>query len=141
MAKPGPKSENLTAAQKKEIASRFKGKTQEPGGLSRNSDEYRDQELWNTQAPDNKTEANFLGNLSLRFLRGISPAQIKKLSALDRVRGSKILKEQQDLCLNRPPAQIDFNRRREIIDALPRIQAEMERRRRERMTIDITPGG
>ena len=99
----------------------------------------RDLPLWSETLPDYKQEAKFQGNLGLRFLKNITAAQILKMTVRDRVTSAKICFANRNLLLDQPTANIDFDGRRALLDALPQLQEELARRERERATIDITP--
>ena len=98
-----------------------------------------DAKLWETELPDAKTEGRFYRNQGLRMLRGISRDSIEKATLRDRVTSARACFEMGQLCLDQPTANISFSERRSVADALPALIAEVERRKREANTIDVTP--
>ena len=102
---------------------------------------HRDRALWETEGPDNKTEARFLRNQRARLLRGIPRKHIDLMTIRDRVTSAQVLFNMEQLLLDKPTANISFEKRREMHTLLPILQQEMARREQERQTIDISPEG
>ncbi len=101
---------------------------------------HRDRALWETAEPDSQTEARFYANLRQKILRGISREKINAMTIRDRVTAGKQLFEMQQLLLDKPTANINFEMRQEAPKVLDAVKAELARRERERQTIDVTPG-
>ena len=102
-------------------------------------DAIRDMALWSEAVPESAHQARFLGNLTNRLLRGIPRKTIDTMTVRDRVTAARQCYDMRQLELSRPTMNINFTQRREMMDMLPALKAEMERREREAMTVDITP--
>ena len=101
--------------------------------------EKADRIAWETTLPKTSDEAKFLGNLGLRLLKGIQTATINKMSIKERVNASSSLFAMRQLLLDKPIVSYDFAERQNVQAVLAKAQAELERRERERMTVDVTP--
>jgi hypothetical protein len=99
----------------------------------------RDLLNWADPAPDRKAQAQFLGNLMNKFLRGISRTTIEKMSVRDRVTAARQCYDMRQIELDRPMANSNFQARKTAAEALPELLKEIERRKAERTTINITP--
>lgn len=102
--------------------------------------EEADRMAWETPLAKTADEAKFMGNLGLRFLKGITTAQINKMHVKDRVNSSRTLFDMKQLLLDKPTVSYSFAERQSVQAVLEKAQAELERRERERTTIDVTPG-
>jgi len=102
-------------------------------------DGVRDLRLWAETPPESPEQARFLGNLSNRLLRGIPRKTIDAMTVRDRVSAARQCYDMRQLELNRPTLNINFTQRQDMMNVLPALKAEMERRARERATIDISP--
>lgn len=117
--------------------------TKRPGRKKGESDEElaekEDRLAWETALPKTADEAKFIGHLGNRFLRGISNAQIKKMTIKERVNSASTLFTMRQLLLDKPTVNYSFEERQTVQAVLAKAQKELERRERERATIDITP--
>lgn len=101
--------------------------------------EEADRLAWETPLAKTADEAKFMGNLGLRFLKGITTTQINKMNIKDRVNSSRTLFDMKQLLLDKPTVSYSFAERQSVQAVLAKAQAELARRERERNTIDISP--
>lgn len=101
--------------------------------------EELDRLAWETPLAKTADEAKFMGNLGLRFLKGVTTAQINKMAIKDRVNSSRTLFDMKQLLLDKPTVSYSFAERQSVQTVLEKVKVEAERRERERSTIDITP--
>ena len=99
-------------------------------------DNVNDLALWAETTPDSKAQAQFLGNLRNRLLKGISRNRIEEMTIRDRVASAARLDEMRREELDAPSQNISFAQRFEMAAALPKLIAEVERRKREASTIN-----
>jgi hypothetical protein len=104
-------------------------------------DQARDMALWAETLPDSTTQAKYFGNLRNRFLKGITRKRIEEMSIRDRIASANTLNEMRRLEMDMPTQNISFDQRFELAGALPKLLEEVERRKREANTIDVTTNG
>ena len=100
-------------------------------------DAARDLALWVETPPESEAQAQFFGNLSNRLLRGISRATIQKMTVRDRVSAARQCYDMRKLELEMPAQQLRYDHRLSMAGALPRLLEEVERRKREAMTVEV----
>ena len=103
--------------------------------------QQRDTRLWENELPETATEAKFWGNLGLRLTKGISNAEINDMTVSERINSATRCFNTRQLLLEKPTTNINWDTRNGMAEALPALMKEVERRQREKMTVDITPGG
>jgi len=108
--------------------------------LAELTDKTRDAELWAKELPDSDARAKYYGNLGLRLARGITREEIKKMTVRDRMNAARQCFDMRQLELDKPTTTVNFQGRQKIMDVLPALTEELDRRKRERMTINVTPG-
>lgn len=101
--------------------------------------EEADRLAWETPLAKTADEAKFMGNSGLRLLKGITTAQINKMNVKDRVSSARVLFEMKQLLLDKPIVSYSFAERQSVQAVLDKARHELERRERERTTIDVTP--
>jgi hypothetical protein len=101
----------------------------------------RDVSLWAETLPDSTTQAKYFGNLRNRLLKGISCQRIEEMSVEARVRSARVVDEMRRLEMDMPTQNISFDQRFELAGALPKLLEEVERRKREQNTIDVSTNG
>lgn len=104
-------------------------------------EQARDLALWAETLPDSTTQAKYFGNLRNRLLKGISRKRIEEMSVEARVRSARVVDEMRRLEMDMPTQNISFDQRFELAGALPKLLEEVERRKREQNTIDVTTNG
>jgi len=103
------------------------------------ADKTRDSELWAKEMPDSDARAKYYGNLGLRLARGITREEVKKMTVRDRMNAARQCFDMRQLELDKPTTTVNFQGRQKIMDVLPALTEELDRRKRERMTINVTP--
>jgi hypothetical protein len=103
------------------------------------AERIRDRALWANALPDPKDEERFWGNLGHRLVRGITRAQMDKMTIRDRVTAARQCFDVRQVLRDRPMTNINYDGRKTIMDAIPALTEELERRKRERATINVTP--
>ena len=100
-------------------------------------EQARDMALWAETTPNSQDQARFFGNLTNRLLKGIPRKRIEEMTIRDRITAARQCYDMRQLEMDRPTANISFDQRFSMAAALPRLIEEVERRKRERDTIDI----
>ena len=103
------------------------------------ADRERDASTWEAATPESADEARFYANLGLRLTRGIKNSDIRKMNIGDRIQSARRCFDMRQLLLDQPTANINYDARGNILEALPALQEELARRQREKNTVDITP--
>jgi len=103
------------------------------------ADARRDATIWERDLPETRIEAKFWGNQGLRLLRGITRQEIRKLSVKDRVLAASVCFDKRQVLLDRPTTNIHFGQRLTLPEQMEAVRQELERRNKERQTIDVTP--
>ena len=97
-----------------------------------------DRRSWATALPESHREAQFIGNLGNRLLKGITPKEIRALTVKERVNSAAALFTVRQLLLDKPTSNFSFEERQTVQGVLAKAQRELERRERERQTILVS---
>lgn len=103
-----------------------------------NTIEELDRKKWETPNPDPKDEATYWGNIKLQMVSNIGRGTIHKMSPKDRFAAAKICHDIQESCKQAPAPNVNWQRRKDMKDVLAEAKAVLERRQRDRLTIDVT---
>jgi hypothetical protein len=97
-----------------------------------------DRRSWATALPESNREAQFIGNLGNRLLKGITPKEIRALTVKERVNSAAALFTVRQLLLDKPTVNYNFEERQSVQGILAKAQKELDRRERERQTILVS---